>query len=696
MLSCKGYKLGPKGNDGCQTCTCIRNDSKEAEAMSGKNSTSSKDLPNPFQMSSMTSGSTSSSFGSGFGMGSGSGTATSNGNSGKSKNESNSESSPFHVDKMPGGSSVGYGSNSGSGFASASGAGMPSPFSTGSGSGSSGSGGDFNPLFPGASMTMDGSGSGGGMANGGGGDGSGSGCSGPFCTSSSSQNSGILGNAAGGTGSGSSCTGPSCSKDGFNPMFPGAGMTMDGKGNGGGMTSGGSGSGSGCSGPFCTASPSQNSGSNPAKGSRCPNTDLCVSTCKHTVKLGPAGQDGCHSCACVMKEETRPQQKLCDKVVQCITSCQSGYEVGNSKDQDGCPSCVCHQGPTSAPTKAPDHDSCDVTTLACIANCKFGYIIESKNAVTSECPLCKCLPPPTTPAPKPNVYSVLQNCPQAVHCMTSCSHGYSMATSPGEACPRCTCNQVSVSNVQCVTPLSCPRGCSVGYKCGTDGCPVCDCINPTDVGVALTTAYLTASLVCDAHFTCINRCPFGYKSGYNGCPSCQCLLPVPAKVPIVTGSAANLIAGSGPGSHQAGVSLVPNLVAVAPASVQHIPQPPASSSLSTSSVSPSSSSSAISGTGNGGHASVVVPPHLPLSGPSLTVTGSHAMGSPLGSVAGNTDCVGPACSAPNGLHVHGKQHAKKLSPNQCANIVTCVMTCTYGYKLGDKAENGCPECTCLQ
>ena len=32
--------------------------------------------------------------------------------------------------------------------------------------------------------------------------------------------------------------------------------------------------------------------------------------------------------------------------------------------------------------------------------------------------------------------------------------------------------------VKCSSKLSCSSGCNVGYKCGTDGCPTCDCIKP--------------------------------------------------------------------------------------------------------------------------------------------------------------------------------------------------------------------------
>ena len=138
---------------------------------------------------------------------------------------------------------------------------------------------------------------------------------------------------------------------------------------------------------------------------------------------------------------------------------------------------------------------------------------------------------PTTPLPtqKLNVYSILKNCPEAVHCMTTCNHGYSLETRSGDHCPTCSCNRgtctvstvfaacyfstkrvdtnslnklfptwaskptviifpinkiylyitVDVALLQCPAAMTCQRGCKVGYRCGTDGCPGCQCVHPT-------------------------------------------------------------------------------------------------------------------------------------------------------------------------------------------------------------------------
>jgi hypothetical protein len=36
----------------------------------------------------------------------------------------------------------------------------------------------------------------------------------------------------------------------------------------------------------------------------CPSTTLCIKTCKHDLKLGPKGSDGCPSCACIKSGKT--------------------------------------------------------------------------------------------------------------------------------------------------------------------------------------------------------------------------------------------------------------------------------------------------------------------------------------------------------------------------------------------------------
>ncbi|XP_021358680.1 uncharacterized protein LOC110453833, partial [Mizuhopecten yessoensis] len=101
MLSCKtGYKLGPKGQDGCQTCSCSKNESKDSNTNPDKpkNGANSGGQSSPSHTDNMPGGSSLM-----FGSGSGSGTGSlySNTNFKDSKNDTNSgiQSSPFHIGK---------------------------------------------------------------------------------------------------------------------------------------------------------------------------------------------------------------------------------------------------------------------------------------------------------------------------------------------------------------------------------------------------------------------------------------------------------------------------------------------------------------------------------------------------------------------------------------------------------------------
>ena len=50
---------------------------------------------------------------------------------------------------------------------------------------------------------------------------------------------------------------------------------------------------------------------------------------------------------------------------------------------------------------------------------------------------------PTTPAPvtkKTNVYDLLHDCPDVIHCMINCKTSYDLQTIPGHKCPLCKCN----------------------------------------------------------------------------------------------------------------------------------------------------------------------------------------------------------------------------------------------------------------
>lgn len=37
--------------------------------------------------------------------------------------------------------------------------------------------------------------------------------------------------------------------------------------------------------------------------------------------------------------------------------------------------------------------------------------------------------------------------------------------------------------VRCTTAFSCPSSCELGYKCGSDGCPTCQCLIAVPMGM---------------------------------------------------------------------------------------------------------------------------------------------------------------------------------------------------------------------
>ena len=55
-----------------------------------------------------------------------------------------------------------------------------------------------------------------------------------------------------------------------------------------------------------------------------------------------------------------------------------------------------------------------------------------------------------------------------------------------------------VYEVKCPRALTCSQGCSVGYKCSTDGCPTCDCIEPQSELI-----YPLSIIVCEMGYTLV-------------------------------------------------------------------------------------------------------------------------------------------------------------------------------------------------
>ncbi|XP_052254828.1 spore coat protein SP87-like isoform X2 [Dreissena polymorpha] len=191
--------------------------------------------------------------------------------------------------------------------------------------------------------------------------------------------------------------------------------------------------------------------------------------------------------------------KECAATLLCASTCDSGYQLG-STSSGGCRACSC-----------PSSHHVSTTTIQ--------YIVQTVQPAEKECT-------------------------HTAHCMRTCESGYTMQTTDGHGCPECACIQVErpyeypieiaveppperqyiqTYEVTC-RAHSCSAGCTVGYKCGSDGCPSCECIHPSVVGLStVTQVYVERPLTCRQSLACSSRCSTGYTCGSDGCPTCQCI-----------------------------------------------------------------------------------------------------------------------------------------------------------------------------
>ncbi|XP_063438785.1 uncharacterized protein LOC134719755 [Mytilus trossulus] len=91
------------------------------------------------------------------------------------------------------------------------------------------------------------------------------------------------------------------------------------------------------------------------KQNECLGTTLCMMSCKGGYHLGETGSDGCQSCTCLKREQTKPEkpqkneEKSCLKLYECIIKCSEkklGFTVGE-ETSDGCRSCKCEEEKSS-------------------------------------------------------------------------------------------------------------------------------------------------------------------------------------------------------------------------------------------------------------------------------------------------------------------------------------------------------------
>lgn len=501
-------------------------------------------------------------------------------------------------------------------------------------------------------------------------------------------------------------------------------------------------------GPANGMSPPRVSGERPTEmrheDHECLGTILCMLSCKDGYQLGEKKSNGCQSCTCKKKsvadnetQSTTPVTQStastststttttvvpttttpsCTQTEACRQSCEFIVKLGPT-GPDGCPLCECIRPLTKEPSKAllvlvpttpprrilyvqatPPPPCSEVEK--CKSNCRYGFEVQNSH-MEGECPTCRCIypmtpsPPPHRTTPKANFISVIRLCPDAVHCMKSCIHGYTLTSSHSndDDCPVCTCNEEPKLVLLCEQPLSCQKGCSVGFRCDDVGCPTCSCVLPSETvlhGEVLTTI-TEAALSCNPRFSCVNRCSFGYKTSDNGCPSCVCLSPVTVL-------------------HQMMVQ-----------SVTQVPLPPMIPPSGVGCQETSCSDIQVSGNGNPFFERVPNSQHFmgnagtstnglntqviltnsnhaePQSHMGQSSAGAHLV--PILEVdtglhnQPETECLAPSCLVPVGNILVAKTTP---SPGQCLPILHCVTTCKDGYDIAENGEDGCPTCQCVE
>ncbi|XP_076080899.1 uncharacterized protein LOC143051817 isoform X2 [Mytilus galloprovincialis] len=94
------------------------------------------------------------------------------------------------------------------------------------------------------------------------------------------------------------------------------------------------------------------------------------------------------------------------------------------------------------------------------------------------------------------------------------------------------------TTTSCLQNFFCTTICDHGYMTDTNGCPLCQCIQPGSSGVVTTNAPVTkittvspivtsgsssGTIMCPGIFDCTLMCMSGYKIDSQGCPVCKCV-----------------------------------------------------------------------------------------------------------------------------------------------------------------------------
>lgn len=282
-----------------------------------------------------------------------------------------------------------------------------------------------------------------------------------------------------------------------------------------------------------------------------PTPCVCGQSCAlSSTEKGVCQVDG--SCGLTLKT---PCQPPCDGLM-----CKMYCPYGNVASTNGCPSCQCNPAPTTETCRCGEtcktadsvgicqtDGTCNALSLVkpacqnncppmmCMMYCEYGSM---RDEVT-QCPTCKCNPPPTKP------------CVCGQPCTSDRGNGTCQAD--GLTCAPLNgpkCDQVPCPAVKCA--LYCPNGNAVD----ANGCTTCrcnpaplarcpcgtKCLQANGMGGVCQKDSTTCGPLGDNGLICPKRecpplmcnlfCPTGNALDANGCATCSCL---PDKVPCKCG-----------------------------------------------------------------------------------------------------------------------------------------------------------------